>query len=149
MKYWHELEIGSRIDTQRHTVAAAEVQEFALEFDPQPYHLDREAAEASIFGGLCASGWQANAITMKLLSEALSAKQFALLGVRSVNSCRWKKPLFVGETVAASAQLNAREDDALNPKFGLWHCAVELSNQAEQTVLLMDTHLVLGKAAVQ
>ena len=58
-RYWQDLEVGETFSTSDSlTLEREDILEFAAEFDPQPYHLDREAAEASIFGGLCASGWR-------------------------------------------------------------------------------------------
>jgi len=142
---WHELEVGTQISTESRTVSAEEVREFALEFDPQPYHLDADAAENSIFGGLCASGWQANAITMQLLTEALQHDNIALMGVRSVTQCRWKLPLFVGDTVSAKINLESKRDDTYDPRFGLCLCSVVLENQNEKPVLLMNTELLISK----
>lgn len=51
---------------------ATDIRSFAKKFDPQPYHLDREAGEASLFGGLCASGWHVTAVMMKLVSDQLA-----------------------------------------------------------------------------
>ncbi|MFK8021508.1 MAG: MaoC/PaaZ C-terminal domain-containing protein [Pseudomonadales bacterium] len=145
MKLWHELEVGTQISTESRTVSADEVREFALEFDPQPYHLDAEAAANSIFGDLCASGWQANAITMQLLTDALQHESVALMGVRSVKRCRWKLPLFVGDTVTAKISLESKCDDLYDSRFGICLCSVVLENQNEKPVLLMDTELLISK----
>jgi len=62
-----DLSVGQRFSSSSHTVDAAQIKAFAAQFDPQPFHLDGEAARATLFGGLAASGWHTAAITMKLL----------------------------------------------------------------------------------
>jgi acyl dehydratase len=62
-----DLSVGQRFTSASHAVDAAQIKAFAHEFDPQPFHLDEEAANASLFKGLAASGWHTAAITMRLL----------------------------------------------------------------------------------
>ena len=88
-RYWQDLEVGETFSTSDSlTLEREDILEFAAEFDPQPYHLDREAAEASIFGGLCASGWQVSAMMMRLLTDTFHQQEIALLGVASVQQMR-------------------------------------------------------------
>src|ERR1700691_3938042 len=72
--YLEELPPGRRFTTQSQVIAQPEIQAFAAEFDPQPFHLDPEAASESVFGGLVASGWHIAAITMRLLLTSGSAR---------------------------------------------------------------------------
>ena len=67
--YLDDLAVGQRFETATCTVSAAQIQAFAREFDPQPFHLDDEAARASLFEGLAASGWHTAAITMRLFRQ--------------------------------------------------------------------------------
>ena len=66
--YLEDFHEGLRLSGGAHALDAAQIKEFAGEFDPQPFHLDEAAAEQSLFAGLCASGWHTAAITMKLLT---------------------------------------------------------------------------------
>ena len=75
--------------------------EFAQQFDPQPYHLDREAADASIFGGLCASGWQIGALASRLTGEALVDAGVRYVTTTQVNHMRWLRPTFVDDQLVA------------------------------------------------
>src|SRR5262249_31638817 len=65
-----DLYVGQRFSSRSHTIDAAQIKAFAKQFDPQPFHLDEEAAKATLFGGLAASGWHTAAITMKLLVDS-------------------------------------------------------------------------------
>ena len=68
------------------SLSRADIIEFAQQFDPQPYHLDAEAAEQSIFGALCASGWQVAALTTRLLEDALVDEGLDVLYTNEVSS---------------------------------------------------------------
>ena len=70
--YFDDLTVGSSIDLGSKTVSAEEILRFAREFDPQPFHIDPEAAQHSIFGGLIASGWHTCSIAMRLLVDGLA-----------------------------------------------------------------------------
>jgi acyl dehydratase len=65
--YLEDLAIGQRFTSETYVMEAARIKEFAAEFDPQPFHIDESAAEASVFKGLAASGWHTAAVSMRLL----------------------------------------------------------------------------------
>ena len=67
--YLEDLHVGQRFSTGAHALDEAQIKAFAQEFDPQPFHLDDEAAQSTLFDGLAASGWHTAAITMRLLVE--------------------------------------------------------------------------------
>jgi acyl dehydratase len=65
--YWEDMPVGSTRDLGTITPTAEEIVAFATQFDPQPFHLDEEAAKQSVFGGLCASGWHTCSMAMRLM----------------------------------------------------------------------------------
>ena len=65
--YLEDLRVGQKFTSGTYVMEAARIKEFAAEFDPQPFHLDERAAQASIFKGLAASGWHTAAVAMRLL----------------------------------------------------------------------------------
>lgn len=69
--YLEDLVVGMEFRSAVHQLDVAQIKAFATQFDPQPFHLDEDAARASIFQGLAASGWHTMAITMRLLVESL------------------------------------------------------------------------------
>lgn len=142
-RYWQHLTVGDRYTAGPTTVSKHDVVEFARDFDPQPYHMDAEAAEQSIFGGLCASGWQICALAMRLLSEALESDGVNILGSRGVPALRWKRPLFAGESVAAAIELTALEAGPAAAPYGVALYAVTLNNQQQQPVLTMQCELMI------
>jgi acyl dehydratase len=66
-RYLEDIQVGDRFASASYAMHKARIKAFAEEFDPQPFHLDEMAAQASLFGGLAASGWHTAAVTMKLL----------------------------------------------------------------------------------
>ena len=85
---------------------------FASRFDPQPYHLDAEAAEQSIFGGLCASGWHIAALATRLVSETLLENEHPFVEMISVSELKWSRPTFVNEQISVRIALDASTSES-------------------------------------
>ena len=88
MRYFEDLAVGQTFESGTVTVETEAIKAFAAEFDPQPFHLDEEAARASLFGGLVASGWHTAAITMRLLVGGDLKVVGGLIGM-GVEELRW------------------------------------------------------------
>jgi acyl dehydratase len=98
VEWFDDLKVGMRFKSESKTVRREEILRFANEFDPQPFHIDDEAAKDTILGGLAASGWHTAAISIRL---ALSAKPFGphpLFGA-GVDELRWMVPVRPGDTL--------------------------------------------------
>jgi acyl dehydratase len=99
-KHWYfedfhpgqEIELGERVVTEEEIVA------FAREFDPQPFHVDRAAAGASIYGGVIASGWHTCSIMMRMVVDGLMGSA-ASMGSPGLDGVRWPRPLRAGDTI--------------------------------------------------
>ncbi len=129
MKYFEDLEVGDVTAIGRHTFTADEIKAFAQRFDPQLFHLDEAAAEASHFGALCASGWHTAVIWMRLmidhrrgLVEAARARGELVaaigpaLGLRDM---KWLKPVYVGDTIEYKAEVTGLRTSGSRPRSGL------------------------------
>ena len=145
-RYWQDLQPGEHIPTGALTLSGAALREFAAEFDPQPYHLDSAVADQSIFGGLCASGWQVAAMMMRLLSDGFRAADIALMGVLAVPRMRWKIPVFAGDSLAATITLGARSEDSGRAGLGLVEAALVGQNQHDKAVLELQARLLVAHA---
>ncbi len=134
MRYWQDFQPGEAFTTDSLTVTQEDILEFAAEFDPQPYHLDSRAANESIFGGLCASGWQVTALMMRLITDTLQANEVATLGSSGVSQLRWKIPVFAGDELSARLQVVACQasDQA---GLGAMDFEVVMDNQDGKAVL--------------
>src|SRR6185437_2797901 len=95
-RYLEEFAVGQRFGSGRLRVDGERVKSFAAEFDPQPFHLDEEAARSTFFGGLAASGWHTAALTMRLLVESEFKPAGGIIGGR-FDEFRWPRPVCPGD----------------------------------------------------
>lgn len=94
--YLEDLAVGSVFRSSDYQLDAEQIREFARQFDPQPFHLDEEAARNTFFTGLAASGWHTAAITMKLLVESLPLSG-GVIGAGS--EITWPRPTRPGDVL--------------------------------------------------
>ena len=104
-----------------------EVIAFAREWDPQPMHLDEDAAKRSVLGGLAASGWQSSAILIRLAVEAY-ANTSAAMASSGMDEVKWLKPVYAGETLTGRATVLSRRVSAKRPGMGILKMKFELLN---------------------
>src|SRR6188472_4405680 len=97
-RYFEDFEPGEVLELGSRTVTEDEIIEFARQFDPQPFHLDPEAAADSVFGGLIASGWHTGAMWMRLYVDNMLGSASAQ-GSPGVEELRWLAPVRPGDTL--------------------------------------------------
>jgi acyl dehydratase len=129
MKFWEDIVAGDRAELGRHTFTADDIKSFARRFDPQPFHIDEEAAKRSHFGALCASGWHTAATWMRLMVEhekrddearRARGKPVAALGPSpGFRELKWLKPVYVGDTVAYATEVVEKRASNSRPEWGL------------------------------
>ena len=143
--YWEDIDTGRVLKTGLLDIYAPGIRGFAEKFDPQPYHLDRDAAEASLFGGLCASGWHVSAMMMKLISEELIKENIALVGSRKVPWLEWYRPVFEGDTISATATIADKTEADGDADCGLIGFDIEVHNQNDKKVMALSAYLMVEK----
>ena len=143
--YFEDLDKFASFSTEQILISASEIRKFASKFDPQPYHTDRNAAEASIFGGLCASGWHVCALMMKLLSDTLAKENIKLIGNDDVPFLKWHKPAFEGHQLHAKLTFEGEDKSNTNKSFGIITCGVRVLNQENELVMDLQTKLIIEK----
>jgi acyl dehydratase len=143
-RYWQDIQPGETFATRSITISKQDILEFAVDFDPQPYHLDSDAADASIFGGLCASGWHVTAVMMRLLTDSFNDQKIDLLGSNGVSRLRWRKPVLAGHSLSARITVTDKSPPAANSPFGYINCDVEVDNQSGDQVIVLTTSLMIG-----
>lgn len=135
--YWEDFAVGQTRPYGPLTVSREEVLDFARRFDPQPFHLDDEAAAASLFGKLAASGWHTAAMTMRMMCEAYLLDS-ASLGSPGLDQLRWHHPVFPGDTLSGHLTVLATRASEKRPEMGLVQSRWETVNQQGTLVLSME-----------
>jgi acyl dehydratase len=136
MKYFEDVRVGESDALGSHTITEAEMVAFARRYDPQPFHTDPEAARATIFGGLIASGWHTCAIMMRLSVEAGRRNQTVTTGSPGVDSCRWLKPVRPGDTLTGRSEVLETWPSSSKP-IGFVRSRIEMRNQRDEIVLAL------------
>lgn len=130
--YLEDLYPGQRLSSGSYTVAAAAIKAFAKEFDPQPFHLDEEAAKETLFAGLAASGWHTAAITMRLQVEAGLPLAGGIVGVGGEIS--WPRPTRPGDTLHVESEVLEVTPSRSRPQRGIVTVRSETRNQHHEVV---------------
>ncbi len=135
--YWEDLQPGQLLDLGSITPTREEIIAFATQFDPQPFHLDDQAAKASVFGGLCASGWHTCAMAMRLMVTNF-LQTAASLGSPGLENVKWMKPVFPGDTLRLQHRILEARPMSKRPDVGLVRTHWEMFNQHGDQVLHME-----------
>ena len=135
--YWEDFPAGHRMAFGAYPVTKEAVIDFAQRYDPQPFHLDEEAARGSLFGGLCASGWHTCAMAMRMMCDEYLLEA-ASLGSPGIDELRWLKPVFPGDTLGMRMEVLQARPMASRPQVGLVQTRWELHNQHGEPVMTMQ-----------
>jgi acyl dehydratase len=142
--YWEDFVPGEIHEMGRHTFTIDEIIEFATKYDPQPIHIDPEAAKASFFGGLIASGWHTCSIGMRFAVDTYINSGISL-GSPGVDNIRWLKPVRPGDTVVYRRITLASRPSRSMPNVGLVHVRLEATNQKGETVMTNEGWGMFGR----
>lgn len=137
MQYFEDIEVGRTASFGHYEVTREEVMAFAAKYDPQPFHLDDEAAAKTHFGRLSASGWHTCAMTMSMLVENLKENRQAGLGSPGVDQLRWKKPVYPGDTLRVETTVLEKRRSRSRPEMGIFKSKLRVFNQDDEPVLEM------------
>jgi acyl dehydratase len=135
--YWEDFKVGERIAVGTVGVDRDEIIEFASRYDPQPFHVDEEAAKKSIYGGLIASGWHSCALIMRLICDSYMLEA-ASLGSPGVENVRWPKPVRPGDTLTAYRTTEESRESRSRPEAGIVKTLWEVENQNGELVMTMS-----------
>jgi len=127
-RYLEDFATGDRIRTGSIGITEVMSRGFAQLYDPQPIHLDAEAARASMFGGLVTSGWQTLAITMRLIADARPLGTTPMIGIE-VQNLRFLHPVRPGDTLTAEAEVLGSRRSGSRPDRGFLDLTVTTRNQ--------------------
>jgi acyl dehydratase len=133
-RYWDDYQVGQKFSLGSTTFTEQEIVEFARQFDPQPFHIDPEAAKQSIYGGIIASGWHIAAKMMRLFVDNYVDRRTAL-GSPGLDALRWLKPVRGGDTLAGWVICAAKVPSKSRPTMGIIYEQWEVTNQKGELVM--------------
>jgi acyl dehydratase len=131
--YFEDFEVGKTIEVGSRIVSEEEIIDFATKFDPQPFHVDQDAAARSIYGGIIASGWHTCGMMMRLMVDGF-LKEAASLGSPGVDEIRWIKPVRGGDTLTVSTTALETRPSGSKPDRGVIVTLWEAKNQHGELV---------------
>jgi acyl dehydratase len=141
--YLDDLHVGQRFTSGTHALDAEKIKAFAREFDPQHFHLDDEAAKATLFGGLAGSGWHTASITMRLLVDGGLPLAGGILGVGGEIS--WPKPTRPGDVLQVVSEIEEITPSRSRPDRGMVRARCETRNQRGEVVQVLVAKLVVPR----
>lgn len=142
-RWWYEdFPTGSVREFGGITLTREEILAFARQYDPQPFHIDEDAARRSTFGGLVASGWQTCALVTKMACDAFLLDT-ATAGSPGIEEVRWLKPVRPGDTLRVRMRSLQARPMRSRPQLGIVLIRYEMLNQRDETVLTLDGNTMM------
>lgn len=142
--YFEDFAVGQKFRSATLTVTEERIKSFAREYDPQEFHLDHEAAKATLFGGLAASGWHTAAMTMRLIVDSPLRPKGGVLGA-GMDELRWPKPVRPGDTLQVESEVLEIRASKSKPGIGLVKFRITTFNQAGEPVQVFTPSLVVPR----
>jgi len=141
-RYLEDYEAGQTFTTGRLTVDAEQIKAFAAQFDPQPFHLDEEAAKRTVFKGLAASGFHTASLVMRLIvvSEDRPVGGFIGLGIEEM---RWPRPVRPGDELHVQIEVLEVRPSASRPGQGMIKVRTTTLNQNNEAVQVSRNSLLV------
>lgn len=141
--YLEDLSVGQTFTNGPVELTADEIKAFARQFDPQPFHLDEAAAEASLFGRLAASGWHTAALTMRLLVTGGPRFGWGFIGAGGEVS--WPRPAYVGDRLMLYGEVIEITPSRSKPDRGIARVRLVMKNQREEVVQDMVARVLVPR----
>jgi acyl dehydratase len=147
-RFLEDFAAGQKFGSGRLRVEAERVKRFAAEFDPQPFHMDEQAACGSLFGGLAASGWHTAAMTMRLLVESELQPAGGIIGA-GFDEFRWPRPVRPGDELHLEIEVLEVRPSRSRPEQGLVKLKTTTLNQKDEPVQVSVGNLVVPRRRAQ
>ena len=145
--YLEDYAAGQKYGSGHLKVDKERVKSFAAEFDPQPFHLDEEAARDTLFRGLAASGWHTAALTMRLLVDSEFKPAGGIVGA-GFDELRWPKPVRPGDELRVESEILEVRPSKSRPEQGMLKVRTTTYNQDGEAVQISVGNLVVARRPV-
>lgn len=142
--YFEDFYPGQEIDLGQRTVSEQEIIAFATQFDPQPFHVDRAAAERSIYGGVIASGWHTCSMMMRMVVDSLMGAA-ASMGSPGLEGVRWMQPVRAGDTLTVRYLTQKVKASNSKPDRGVVWSKWTATNQHGEPVCTIEGMGMFGR----
>jgi acyl dehydratase len=139
---YEDVTVGETREFGSYEVTREEILSFAEQYDPQPFHVDEEAARESMFGGLIASGWHTAAMTMRMLVDNYFAES-AAMGSPGLEGLRWKQPVRPGDVL--SVETTVTDKEPWDDDRGVVHAHTVTLTGEDDTVMTMDSMVLFPR----
>jgi acyl dehydratase len=141
--YLEDLRVGQRFQSGTHRIDKEQIRAFAEQFDPQPFHLDAEAAKATLFGELVASGWHTGAISMRLLVDGGLPIAGGIVGAGG--EITWPSPVRPGAVLHVESEILELRPSRSRPDRGVATVRSETRDQFGEVVQVLVAKLVVPR----
>ncbi|NND74892.1 MAG: MaoC family dehydratase [Ilumatobacter sp.] len=142
--YFEDLSAGMVFELGSVNVTRDEIVEFATRFDPQPFHVDDDAAERSMFGGLIASGWHTGSMWMRLFADTVLSRTDSR-GSPGVEELRWLAPVRPGDTLTGESTIVSTAPSSRDDTRGTAVVASSMTNQDGVVVMTLRSRGMFGR----
>ena len=143
-RYLEDFAVGQIFRAGPLPIRADRIKAFAAEFDPQPFHLDDQAGEGTVFGGLVASGWHTAAMTMRLLVDSGFDPAGGIVGA-GFEEFRWTRPVRPGDELRVEAEVVEVRPSRSRPDQGILKVRTTTLNQRDEAVQISLGNLVVPR----
>jgi len=141
--YLDDISVGDRFTSGEHAMDEAQIKAFAEQFDPQPFHLDDAAAQATLFGGLAASGWHTAAVTMRL--QVTSGLPIAGGIIGAGGELSWPRPTRATDVLHVVSEVVQVQPSKSRPDRGMVTVRSETRNQHGDVLQLSTVRVVVPR----
>jgi acyl dehydratase len=141
--FLEDLRVGQRFVSGTHRIDEEQIRAFAEQFDPQPFHLDADAAKVTLFGGLVASGWHTAAITMRLLVESGLPIAGGIVGADG--EIAWPSPVRPGAVLHVESEILGARPSRSRPDRGVVTVRSETRDQVGEVVQILVAKLIVPR----
>ena len=146
-RHWEDFAPGAVEFYGPRLVTREEIVAFAAEFDPQPMHLDEEAARASMLGGLAASGWHTCCLLMRMACDSFVLNSSSM-GAPGVDEVKWLKPLRPGTRITLRITVLDTRVSNSRPEMGFVKLQMEVLDDERALLMTLTTSMIMGRRAV-
>jgi len=145
--YYEDFNVGDIFKSGPYPVTETEIKEFAQKYDPQPFHLDNEAATKTVFKGLAASGWHTAAMSMNLLIKALPPVSGGMIG-KSIEKLQWHRPVRPDDQLFYECEILQMRASASKPHLGVLKGRSTTFNQNQEKVQTLEVVMIAPRKSI-